>query len=109
MNNNQFRAFIRDRIEDICKKRKLKPIYVDETTSTRQYYIYYADDMSIAGTLSIWTGNKEIHIRESRNKEKPVGIANYDRDYRATFMELNKVLFALENYLTLLSKEVIYE
>ena len=94
MNNNQFKAFIRDKIESICKDKQLQPIYIDTTSNSRTYYIYN-DVLSIKGTMDVWTGNKECSVRVSYNTEKVVSLANYESSFSASYMELDKVLMAI--------------
>ena len=98
MNNNQFKAFIRDRIESISKEKGLKPIYIDTTSTTRVYYIYDGV-LSIKGTLSVWTGDNSCSVKISYDKEKQVSLANYELSVSAPYMELDKILMAIANAL----------
>ena len=106
MNNNQFKAFIRDRIEILCKERDLKPIYIDTTSNSRTYYIY-DNTFRIKCTMSVWTGNTECSVRVSYDNEKLVSLANWQTENHSSYMKLSSVVETITNALnTIKSTEV---
>ena len=104
MNNNQFKKFIRDKIEDYCREENLVPIYIDTTSNNRIYYIYNWD-YEIQATLDNWIGNNDCRIRISYNKEKSVNIANKDLEFSGTYMELDQIIKSLKNSIKNIRKE----
>ena len=103
MNNNQFKRFIRESIETQCQYKDLVPIYIDTTTNNRIYYIYDMD-YNIKATLDNWIGNNDCNIRISYNKEKVVTISNKDIEFRASYMELDKIIKEIKNIIDNIGK-----
>ena len=103
MNNNQFKRFIREKIEDCCRENNLFTVYIDTTTNNRIYYIYNWD-YQIQATLDNWIGNNECSVRMSYNKEKVVHIANYDVEFRSTYMKLDKLIKTIKNIINNIRK-----
>lgn len=104
MNNNQFKRFIREQIETLCNKYDLITIYVDTSTTTRMYYIYDKNTYSPKGTIENWLGNEQFSLRVSTNKEKRVSLANRDAESQGNFLEMQKMLIAIENYIKMLKE-----
>lgn len=101
MNNNQFKAFLREEVETLCKNKNIKPIYIDVSSNERIYYLY-DEKFNVKGTLSIWTGNDSCSIRISTNKENIVTLSNCDTSYKDTYMHLDKLLARLNNAINML-------
>lgn len=95
MNNNQFKRFIREKIEEYCGYQGFTTIYIDTTTNNRIYYIYN-ENYKIQATLDNWIGNNDFSIRISYNKEKAVSLVNKDIEFHGTYMELDKLLKQLK-------------
>ena len=95
MNNNQFKRFIREKIELYCTNNGYITIYIDTTTNNRVYYIY-DKNYKIKATLDNWIGNKDFSIRASYNKTQVVNIVNKDIEFHGTYMELDKLIKSLK-------------
>ena len=91
MNNNQFKRFIREIIEALCKNHNLIPIYIDTTANSRIYYIYYLN-YKIKCTINIWIGNNNFSIAVSYSKDTVVNIANRDFEFSGNYLELDTLL-----------------
>ena len=95
MNNNQFKRFIREKIEQYTNENNLIPIYIDTTSNSRIYYIYDWH-YKIKATLDTWIGNNECSIKISHDKKKVVSLANYDTEFRASYLELDKIISTIK-------------
>lgn len=99
MNNNQFKRFIREKIEQYTNENNLITVYIDTTSNSRMYYVYDWH-YKIKATLDCWIGNNECSIKISYSKSKIVSLANYDVEFRASYLELDKIINTIKEQIS---------
>lgn len=100
MKNNQFKKYIRDYIENICKESKLNPIYVDISNNERVIYLVQGlfivneniYEHKVVGTINTYLTNEKVRIRYSTNPNKVVSICNKSGEINVTYMEIESLL-----------------
>ena len=122
MKNNQFKKYIRDYIENICKESKLNPIYVDISNNERVIYlvegVFIKNENTyqhkVVGTVNTYLTNEKVRIRYSTNPNKVVSICNKSGEIDVSYMEIESLFSYIDkmfddiissNFLLLLSNK----
>lgn len=98
MNNNQFKRFIREKIEAACKENEIEVIYIDTTANERVYY-FYDKNYNPLLTASVWLNNTEYHISTSIDKNKPVNIVNKTVETWGNFLQIKDLISFIRKFI----------
>lgn len=92
MRNNQFKSFVSKYIANKCKKTAQSiVISIDETKSTRMYYVYNVK-FKLLASISIWTGENNISLKSLISSNKIVNINNKQTDISVNYTEFDKII-----------------